>query len=57
MVKRLTPKNMRRFGKRGFWIKIIKQPYCLIKTIVLDIIKKDNIADNINKYLNPAIAH
>jgi chaperone BCS1 len=55
VVKRLRPKNIRRFGVKGFWVKITKRPCCPIETVVLNIIKRNDIADDINKYLNPVI--
>lgn len=56
VVKRLRPKNMRRFGVKGFQVKITKRPCCPIETVVLDIVKRDDIANDINKYFILVIA-
>ena len=56
VVKRPGPKDMRRFGGKGCWVKITERPCRPMETVVLDIVKRDDIADDINEYLNPATA-
>jgi chaperone BCS1 len=56
VVKRPAPKDMRRFGGRGCWIKIAERPCRPMETVVLDRGRKTDIVNDINEYLNPATA-
>lgn len=56
VVKRPGPKDMRRFGGRGCWVKMAERPRRPIETVVLDETTRNEIAADINDYLNPATA-
>lgn len=56
IIKRPAPKDMRRFGGRGSWVKIAERPCRPMKTVVLDEEKKMDVLADINEYLNPATA-
>ncbi|KAK2624010.1 hypothetical protein QTJ16_006644 [Diplocarpon rosae] len=40
VIKRPAPKDMRRFGGRGSWVKIAERPCRPMKTVVLDVERK-----------------
>jgi len=56
VIKRPAPKDMRRFGGRGSWVKIAERPCRPMKTVVLDEERKLDVLSDINEYLNPATA-
>lgn len=56
VIKRPAPKDMRRFGGRGSWVKIAERPCRPMKTVVLDEERKVDVLSDINEYLNPATA-
>ncbi|TAQ89748.1 hypothetical protein B7494_g1942 [Chlorociboria aeruginascens] len=56
IIKRPAPKDMRRYGGRGSWIKIAERPCRPMNTVVLDEKKKLDVLADINEYLNPATA-
>jgi chaperone BCS1 len=56
IIKRPAPKDMRRFGGRGSWVKIAERPCRPMKTVVLDEERKMDVLADINEYLNPATA-
>ena len=56
IIKRPVPKDMRRFGGRGSWVKIAERPCRPLKTVVLDEERKMDVLADINEYLNPATA-
>jgi chaperone BCS1 len=56
IIKRPAPKDMRRFGGRGSWVKIAERPCRPMKTVVLDEGRKMEVLADINEYLNPATA-
>ena len=56
IIKRPAPKDMRRFGGRGSWVKIAERPCRPMKTVVLDERRKMDVLADINEYLNPATA-
>jgi chaperone BCS1 len=56
VIKRPAPKDMRRFGGRGSWVKIAERPCRPMKTVVLDEERKMDVLSDINEYLNPATA-
>lgn len=56
VIKRPAPKDMRRFGGRGSWVKIAERPCRPMKTVVLDEARKMDVLADINEYLNPATA-
>lgn len=56
VIKRPAPKDMRRFGGRGSWVKIAERPCRPMKTVVLDDERKMDVLADINEYLNPATA-
>ncbi|PMD37776.1 hypothetical protein L207DRAFT_586107 [Hyaloscypha variabilis F] len=56
VIKRPAPKDMRRFGGRGAWVKIAERPCRPMKTVVLDEERKMDVLADINEYLNPATA-
>jgi len=56
VIKRPAPKDMRRFGGRGSWVKIAERPCRPLKTVVLDEERKMDVLADINEYLNPATA-
>jgi mitochondrial chaperone BCS1 len=56
VIKRPAPKDMRRFGGRGSWVKIAERPCRPMKTVVLDEERKMDVLADINEYLNPATA-
>lgn len=56
IIKRPAPKDMRRFGGRGSWVKIAERPCRPMNTVVLDEEKKFDVLADINEYLNPATA-
>jgi chaperone BCS1 len=56
VIKRPAPKDMRRFGGRGSWVKIAERPCRPMKTVVLDEVRKMDVLADINEYLNPATA-
>jgi chaperone BCS1 len=56
VVKRPAPKDMRRFGGRGSWVKIAERSCRPMETVVLDEAKKQDIVDDINEYLSPVTA-
>jgi chaperone BCS1 len=56
VIKRPAPKDMRRFGGRGSWVKIAERPCRPMKTVVLDEERKMDVLTDINEYLNPATA-
>lgn len=56
VIKRPAPKDMRRFGGRGSWVKIAERPCRPMKTVVLDEERKQEILADINEYLNPVTA-
>jgi mitochondrial chaperone BCS1 len=56
VIKRPAPKDMRRFGGRGAWVKIAERPCRPMKTVVLDEERKTDVLADINEYLNPATA-
>jgi chaperone BCS1 len=56
IIKRPAPKDMRRFGGRGSWVKIAERPCRPMKTVVLDEGRKMDVLADINEYLNPATA-
>lgn len=56
IIKRPAPKDMRRFGGRGSWVKIAERPCRPMKTVVLDENLKMDVLADINEYLNPATA-
>ncbi|KAH7310358.1 BCS1 N terminal-domain-containing protein [Rhexocercosporidium sp. MPI-PUGE-AT-0058] len=56
VIKRPAPKDMRRFGGRGSWVKIAERPCRPMKTVVLDEERKLDVLSDINEYLSPATA-
>ena len=56
VIKRPAPKDMRRFGGRGAWVKIAERPCRPMKTVVLDEERKMDVLADINEYLNPITA-
>lgn len=56
VIKRPAPKDMRRFGGRGSWVKIAERPCRPMKTVVLDEQRKMDVLADINEYLNPVTA-
>ncbi|KAG9245945.1 BCS1 N terminal-domain-containing protein [Calycina marina] len=56
IIKRPAPKDMRRYGGRGSWIKIAERPCRPMNTVVLDTERKFQVLDDINGYLNPETA-
>lgn len=56
VIKRPAPKDLRRFGGRGSWVKIAERPCRPMKTVVLDEQRKMDVLADINEYLNPATA-
>ena len=56
VIKRPAPKDMRRWGGRGSWVKIAERPCRPMKTVVLDETRKMAVLADINEYLNPATA-
>ena len=56
IIKRPAPKDMRRFGGRGSWLKIAERPCRPMKTVVLDEERKMGVLADINEYLNPSTA-
>lgn len=56
VIKRPAPKDLRRFGGRGSWVKIAERPCRPMKTVVLDEVRKMDVLADINEYLNPATA-
>lgn len=56
VIKRPAPKDMRRFGGRGSWVKIAERPCRPMRTVVLDEERKMDVLADINEYLNPATA-
>jgi chaperone BCS1 len=56
IIKRPAPKDMRRFGGRGSWIKIAERPCRPMSTVVLDEERKAAVLADINEYLNPVTA-
>lgn len=56
IIKRPAPKDMRRFGGRGSWVKIAERPCRPMRTVVLDEERKVDVLSDINEYLNPATA-
>ncbi|KAG4440603.1 hypothetical protein IFR05_003920 [Cadophora sp. M221] len=56
VIKRPAPKDMRRFGGRGSWVKIAERPCRPMKTVVLDEQRKLDVLSDINEYLSPATA-
>ncbi|KAI9047384.1 hypothetical protein LZ554_008830 [Drepanopeziza brunnea f. sp. 'monogermtubi'] len=56
VIKRPAPKEMRRWGGRGSWVKIAERPCRPMKTVVLDEERKFDVLSDINEYLNPATA-
>lgn len=56
IIKRPAPKDMRRFGGRGSWVKIAERPCRPMKTVVLDEERKMDVLADINEYLSPATA-
>jgi chaperone BCS1 len=56
VIKRPAPKDMRRFGGRGAWVKIAERPCRPMRTVVLDEERKMDVLADINEYLNPATA-
>ncbi|RDW83013.1 hypothetical protein BP5796_04504 [Coleophoma crateriformis] len=54
IIKRPSPKDMRRFG--GRWLTIAERPCRPMKTVVLDEERKMDVLADINEYLNPATA-
>jgi chaperone BCS1 len=56
VIKRPAPKDLRRFGGRGNWVKIAERPCRPMKTVVLDEERKMDVLADINEYLSPATA-
>ncbi|EPE24851.1 P-loop containing nucleoside triphosphate hydrolase [Glarea lozoyensis ATCC 20868] len=56
IIKRPAPKDLRRFGGRGSWVKIAERPCRPMKTVVLDEARKMDVLADINEYLNPTTA-
>jgi len=56
IIKRPAPKEMRRWGGRGAWVKIAERPCRPMNTVVLDDDRKLDVLADINEYLNPATA-
>ena len=56
IIKRPAPKDMRRFGGRGSWVKIAERPCRPLQTVVLDEERKMDVLADINEYLNPITA-
>ncbi|CAG8978481.1 hypothetical protein HYALB_00005056 [Hymenoscyphus albidus] len=56
IIKRPAPKDMRRFGGRGAWVKIAERPCRPMRTVVLDEERKMDVLVDINEYLNPVTA-
>lgn len=56
VIKRPAPKDMRRFGGRGSWVKIAERPCRPMRTVVLDEGRKMDVLSDINEYLSPATA-
>jgi chaperone BCS1 len=56
MIKRPEPKDIRRLGCRRGWVKIAERSCRPMETVVLDKVKKQDILDDINEYLNPVTA-
>ena len=56
IIKRPAPKDMRRFGGRGSWVKIAERPCRPLNTVVLDEERKMDVLADINEYLNPVTA-
>lgn len=56
IIKRPAPKEMRRYGGRGSWVKIAERPCRPLETVVLDERRKMDVLADINEYLNPVTA-
>ena len=56
IIKRPAPKDLRRWGGRGAWVKIAERPCRPMNTVVLDDERKLDVLADINEYLNPATA-
>jgi len=56
IIKRPAPKDMRRWGGRGSWVKIAERPCRPMTTVVLDEDRKMDVLADINEYLNPVTA-
>lgn len=56
VIKRPAPKDLRRYGGRGSWLKIAERPCRPMETVVLDEERKLDVLSDINEYLNPATA-
>ena len=56
IIKRPAPKDLRRWGGRGAWVKIAERPCRPMKTVVLDEKRKMDVLADINEYLNPVTA-
>lgn len=56
IIKRPAPKDMRRYGGRGSWVKIAERPCRPLNTVVLNEGRKMDVLADINEYLNPVTA-
>lgn len=56
IIKRPAPKDLRRWGGRGAWVKIAERPCRPMNTVVLNDDRKLDVLADINEYLNPATA-
>ncbi|KAH8649665.1 BCS1 N terminal-domain-containing protein [Tricladium varicosporioides] len=56
VVKRPAPKDMRRYGGRGSWVRVSERPCRPMKTVVLEEERKMDVMADINEYLDPKTA-
>jgi len=54
VIRRPSPKDMRRWGGRNVWTQIAHRPCRPMETVVLDAERKADVLRDINEYLHPA---
>jgi chaperone BCS1 len=54
VIRRPSPKDMRRWGGRNAWTQIAHRPCRPMETVVLDADRKFDVLRDINEYLHPA---